>query len=84
MKQIEYTREAMKTLRRMDASTSRRVRDKLEQYATDPASLANNVITMKGGDGFKRMRVGDWRVIFTEDLVVVFVIRIASRGGVYD
>ena len=84
MKQIEYTREAIKMLRRMDASMSRRIRDKIEQYVNDPASLANNVITMKGGDGFRRMRVGDWRVIFTEDLVVLLVLRVAPRGGVYD
>lgn len=71
-------------LRRMDASTSRRIRNKIEQYVNDPASLANNVITMKGGDGFRRMRVGDWWVVFTEDLVVLFVLRVAPRGGVYD
>jgi mRNA interferase RelE/StbE len=39
---------------------------------------------MKGSDGFKRMRAGDWRVIFTEDFVVLLVIRIAARGSVYD
>jgi len=84
MKRIEYSRDAVKALRRMDNSTSRRIRDKLQQYAQDPASLANNVIPMKGSDGFKRIRVGDWRVIFTEDFIVLLVIRIAARGSVYD
>lgn len=84
MKQVEYAREALKMLRRIDAATARRIRDKVEQYAKDPASLENNVIIMKGGRGLRRMRVGDWRVIFDEDLVVLLVIRIAPRGGAYD
>lgn len=84
MKQVEYSRNAAKVLQQIDRATARRIKDKVRQYAKDPASLANNVITMKGGDDLRRMRVGDWRVIFTEDLVVVLVIRVAPRGGAYD
>lgn len=84
MRQVEYARDAAKILQRIDQATARRIRDKVRQYADDPASLANNVIVLKGGEGLRRMRVGDWRVIFTEDLVVVLVVRIAPRGGAYD
>ncbi len=84
MKQVEYARDAAKTLQRIDRATAQRIRNKIRQYAEDPASLANNVIVMKGDEGLRRMRVGDWRVIFTEDLVVVLVIRVAPRGGAYD
>jgi mRNA interferase RelE/StbE len=84
MKQVEYARDAAKMLQRMDRATAKRIRGKIRQYAEDPDSLANNVIIMKGGDGLRRMRVGDWRVIFTEDLVVILVIRVAPRGGAYD
>lgn len=84
MKQVEYARDAARTLQRMDRATARRIRSKIRQYAEAPAALANNVIVMKGDEGLRRMRVGDWRVIFTEDLVVVLVIRVAPRGGAYD
>ena len=84
MKQVEYARDAAKTLQRIDKASARRIRDKVRQYAEDPASLANNVITMKGAEGLRRMRVGDWRVIFTEDMLVVLVLRVASRGSAYD
>lgn len=84
MKRIEYARDAEKMLRRIDQATARRIRSKLRQYADDPASLANNVIIMKGGEELRRMRVVDWWVIFTEDLVVISVLRVAPRGGVYD
>jgi mRNA interferase RelE/StbE len=84
MKQVEYARDAAKMLQRMDRATAQRITGKIRQYAEDPTSLANNVIIMKGEEGLRRMRVGDWRVIFTEDLVVLLVIRIAPRGGAYD
>ena len=84
MKQVEYARDAAKMLRRMDKASAVRIRDKVQQYAEDPASLTNNVIVMKGQEGLRRMRVGDWRVIFTEDMLVVLVLRVASRGSAYD
>jgi len=60
-----------------------RIRAKIEQYAADPASLANNVKRLRGGNEM-RLRVGDWRVIFREDGVVLAIIRIAPRSEAYD
>ncbi len=84
MKRVEFSRDAFATLRRIDQATARRIRSKVDLLATDPAALANNVRALKGEEGLKRLRVGDWRVIFTEDLVVLLVVRIASRGSAYD
>jgi mRNA interferase RelE/StbE len=81
---ITYSKDALKTLSRMPANTARLIRSKIEQYAADPGSLANNVKQLKGGSGELRLRVGDWRVIFREDGIVIAVIRIAPRGGAYD
>jgi len=47
-------------------------------------SLANKVIQMQGRPGYSRMRVGDWRVIFSEDQIVLAIVRVAPRGGAYD
>jgi mRNA interferase RelE/StbE len=55
----------------------------LGQYAADPASLANNVKRLRGGNAM-RLRVGDWRVVFREDGAIVAIIRIAPRGAAYD
>jgi len=82
VKRITYTRDAEKTLRRLPANASSLIVAKIEQYARDPASLANNVKQLRGDDRYFRQRVGDWRVIFSEDGVVVAVIRIAARGSV--
>jgi mRNA interferase RelE/StbE len=68
----------------MDRTTSKRIRSKISQLADDPAALANNVKALKGAGALKRLRVGDWRVIFTETLVVIAVERIAPRGSAYE
>lgn len=67
----------------MPTNKAKLIRAKIDQLATEPASLANNVTALKGSP-FKRLRVGDYRIIFTDDLVIVEVIDIGPRGGIYD
>lgn len=83
MKQISYTRAAIRALRRMPANTAQLIRDKIEAYARDPASLANNVTVLKGRQAI-RLRVGDWRVIMDDQGTVLAVLDIGARGGIYD
>ncbi len=83
-RRVTYSREALRTLQRIDRITGERIVLKVEQLAANPASLANNVRALKGPGGLKRLRVGDWRVIFTETLVVIAVKRIAPRSSAYD
>lgn len=82
MKKIAYSKQAIKTLSKLPTNESTRIRSKLRQYADDPAPQANNVKKLQGQNAF-RLRVGDWRVIFDENDVVIDVIRIGARGSVY-
>ncbi|MFO1104780.1 MAG: type II toxin-antitoxin system RelE/ParE family toxin [Amaricoccus sp.] len=81
MKHIAYSRAAIKALNRMPANLSARIRGKIAEYAADPASQANNVTALRGRDAI-RLRVGDWRVIM-EDGVVLAVLEIGPRGSIY-
>lgn len=81
---VEYSRDAVRTLSRIDRKTARRIREKLDLLAREPEALANNVTALKGQPELMRLRVGDWRVIYTESLVVLLVLRIAPRGSAYD
>lgn len=83
MREISYTRSALRALMRMPANTSALIRHKIEAYASDPASQANNVKALKGREGI-RLRVGDWRVIMNDQGTVLAVLEIGPRGGVYD
>jgi mRNA interferase RelE/StbE len=81
VKPIAYTRSALKTLRKIPANQAGRIVEKIEAYAADPESQANNVTALKGRTGI-RLRVGDWRVIMDDD-VVLEVLEIGPRGGIY-
>lgn len=83
MREVVYSKHAIRTLNRMPANEARRVRSKVLLYAEDPASLANNVKKLKDSR-YHRLRIGDWRVIFGEDGTVVDVIRVAARGEAYE
>lgn len=83
MKQITYTKAALKVLARMPRNVSALIVGKIEAYAADPASQANNVKALKGREGI-RLRVGDWRVIMDDDGNVLAVLNIGPRGGIYD
>ena len=83
MRSVRYSREARRTLIKLPRPTAERIVTKIDQLAADPASLANNVRALKGGEGC-RLRVGDYRVIYTDTLIVLTIVKIGHRGGVYD
>lgn len=83
MRQISYTKAAIRTLRRLPSNTAALIRSKIEAYARDPSAQANNVRSLKGRNGI-RLRVGDWRVIMDDQGNVLAVLEIGPRGGIYD
>ena len=83
MKQISYTKAAIKALRRMPVNKAKLIRTKIEAYAQDPGTQANNVKSLKGREGI-RLSVGDWRVIMDDQGNVLAVLDIGPRGGIYD
>ena len=73
-------------MRRLAGSERRRIVAKVEQYAEDPTSLANKVIQL-AGRAHRRLRVGDYRVLFTMErgtTVVMVVVRVRHRREAYD
>jgi mRNA interferase RelE/StbE len=84
MKTITYSKNALKTLKRLPKNVSALIVAKIEQFAVDPESLGNNLRSLKGRSGEFRLRVGDWRVIMTETGEIVAVVKIGPRGSVYE
>ena len=69
-------------MRRLPANIVTRLRAKIAEYAADPAAQANNVKALQGRSAI-RLRVGNWRVIM-EDGIVLEVLEIGPRGSIYD
>lgn len=59
-----------------------RIRAKISAHADDPASQVNNVKALQGMDGMLRLRVGDWRIVLC-DGVVLEILDIKARGNAY-
>ena len=82
MKTILYTRTAAAALRR-HANRAKLIRAKIAQYAGEASSQANNVKPLVGVDA-KRLRIGDFRVIFTETNDTITILDVGPRGGIYE
>ena len=82
VKDIAYSRAAVRTLARMPANLAARIRARIRAYADDPSSQARNVRRLRGPDGFLRLRVGDWRIVM-RDAATLEVLHIVTRGHAY-
>ena len=84
MYQILFTKQADRALRKMSRNTARLIREKLDQLAQNPYAQNPNVTKLQARPGY-RLRVGDWRVIYEieDDRLIILVLKIAPRGGVY-
>ncbi|HYN76698.1 MAG TPA: type II toxin-antitoxin system RelE/ParE family toxin [Lamprocystis sp. (in: g-proteobacteria)] len=80
---ISFSRAALKSLRRMPTNTAHLIRLKFNELAADPTAM-RNVKKLTDAAGY-RLRIGDWRVVYTleQDRLMVAVIKIEPRGEIY-
>ncbi len=80
---IEWRPSARKEVRRLDPPVRRRVITAIEALAEDPRPPGS--ITLTGSPGWRRIRIGGYRVIYdiNDNALVVLVLRVGSRGDVY-
>lgn len=81
MKTVMYTKAALRSLQ-AHGNRAKQIRAKIDQYAMDPATQANNVIQL-AGSAAKRLRVAGYRVLFTETETTITVLDVGPRGEIY-
>lgn len=75
---VEYSKQAVKAIEHMDRREKQRIRLAIECLP------AGDVKPLKGSKGSYRLRVGNWRILFSyPDDGVTLIERIAPRGEVY-
>ena len=76
--QTVYSRAAVKGINGMDRATKQRIKAGIEKIPQ------GDIKPLKGSPGTYRLRVGDWRILFsyTEDDTIL-IEKIGPRGGVY-
>lgn len=74
---------ALKDLKKIDISTSRRIVDKLQFFArqTEPLQFAESLVNNDFGSF--RFRIGDYRVLCEADRTTIHVLRVGHRREIY-
>ncbi len=79
MKTVAFTRSAARDLRKYQSVAARLVA-KITRYAETGAGDVTQLV----GSSAKRLREGDFRVIFEETPEEIIVTKIGPRGAIYD
>lgn len=82
MLEIKYSDQAVKFLSKIVRADAERIRSKIRQYAENPNELKNQVKKLTNSL-YYRLRVGNYRVIFTETGEIMKIEKIGNRGDVY-
>ena len=82
---VVTTKTARRSLMRMPRNLERRIVEKIKALAGDPFAPNPNLTPLKGIRNGYRLRVGDWRILYTLDTEAstIVVAAIEGRGGVY-
>ena len=80
--EVEFRPAALRELRKVDRSTQPRIQGASALLAQDPRPPVSR--QLRGRDGY-RLRVGDYRIIYTIDdgVLLVVVVTIGHRREVY-
>ena len=84
MFKVTYSKKAQRTISRMPRNTAKLITGKINEIAAAPFDQHSNAKKLQGAEGY-RLRVGDWRVLYDilTDEMVIDVIKIGTRGGIY-
>ena len=82
MYSVSLSRQAARSLRRIEAKQRETIRGRIELLACDPLDQRLDVKRLVGRAGF-RLRVGDWRVLYEVDdaVRIIAVEDVLQRGS---
>ncbi len=79
MKEIRWTTKAVRQLRKIkDRQEQIRIYEAVDELKNFPN--CRNVKKLKGHENLYRLRVGRWRVIFSEDLTIITIEEVKRRN----
>jgi len=81
LRKIEYKASVFRELRRLDRQIATRIIEKIEQELT--ADDLRPIALTGPFEGLYKLRVGDYRVIYSLSASSVAILRIAHRREVY-
>ena len=81
--QVEIVKHAQRQIRNLSPQIHKRVLTRIRALADDPRP--HGVIRMAGEDDLYRIRVGEYRVIYSieDDILLVLVVSVGHRREIY-
>ena len=76
-----YTKSAAKDIQKLDTVVRKRLKSKLETYASNPLFHAKKLIDFSLGT--YRWMVGNYRIIFDIDRENIIILRVRHRREIY-
>jgi mRNA interferase RelE/StbE len=75
---ITYSKQSVKALERIDTISKKRIKQAIENMPK------GDIKKLKGHTKLYRLRVGDWRIVFSlPDNQTTLIEKIAARGDIY-
>ena len=85
--QVEYTDKAIKELKKLDISRSRKIVHKIGTYSNESSYLDKAKKLKSPYDDLYRYRIGDYRAVFSVDakecLIVLTILRVKHKKDIY-
>jgi mRNA interferase RelE/StbE len=80
---LEFSPAAARQLRKLDRADAGRIRSATEQLRSQPRPPG--ATALQGRRGYLRVRVGDYRIIYTvdDDRLIVLIVALGHRREVY-
>jgi mRNA interferase RelE/StbE len=78
---IIWDEKVYDSLNKLEPSIARRILKKVEELSENPFS--KDIKRLKGSDDF-RLRIGDYRVIFSIEQGVIQVLKVGHRKNIYN
>jgi len=81
MYNIEWKEHALQNLEKLENSISKRIIKKVEELSENPFS--KDIKKLKGSSDF-RLRIGDYRIIFSIEKDILQILKVGHRKNIYD
>lgn len=80
---VEFAKQSAKQFRALSPQNQQRLQTRIDSLAQEPRP--KGVIKLAGEDNLYRIRVGDYRIIYTinDDQLFILVVKVGHRRDVY-
>ena len=79
--EIKYHKRAVKFINSLPPKERQRIKDGINKLITSPENC--DIKVLEGYVDLYRLRIGQYRVIYTKNNVILFIADIGSRGDIY-